>query len=198
MKQGEAYQITITALASLMSTTNTSPSSPTMSPSPTTPLVWSEDSSDPQTVVPSEYHDFLDVFDKEVADKLPARRKYDHEIPIDEGKEIPHTKIFPLSTDELATLRDSIDNNLKHQFIVPSTSPVGTPILFVKKKDGSLRLCVNYHSLNSVTIKNKYALPLVGEALNRLSKAKYYTQLDLRNGYHVHIAARIVGKCLSH
>ena len=63
-------------------------------------------------------------------------------------------------------------------------SPVGSQILFIKKKDGSLRLCIDYRPLNSVTVKNRFAIPLIGETLDRLSKAKYFTSLDLRNGYH--------------
>ena len=69
-------------------------------------------------------------------------------------------------------------------WIQPSTSPAGAPIIFVPKKDGSLWLCINYHRLNSITAKNCYPLPLVSEILDRLSSAKIYTKLDLRDAYH--------------
>jgi hypothetical protein len=86
-------------------------------------------------------------------------------------------------TSELDTLSKYIEENLKSGFICKSTSPVGSLILFVKK-DGSLHLCVDYRAHNSVTMKNKYTLPLVTDTLDRLSNAKYFTKIDLRNGYH--------------
>ncbi len=71
-----------------------------------------------------------------------------------------------------------------NDFIRPSKSPSGAPILFDKKSDGSLRLCVDYRSLNNLTIKNRYLLPLVGETLDRLGWARRFTQIDLTNTYH--------------
>lgn len=94
--------------------------------------------------LPPQYHDYADVFDKAKADSLPERRACDHQIPIEEGKTIPPSKIFPLSATELDALRNYLEENLKRGFIRPSTSPVGSMILFVKKKDGLLRLCVDY------------------------------------------------------
>ncbi|GAA5907915.1 hypothetical protein JCM5296_006131 [Sporobolomyces johnsonii] len=92
--------------------------------------------------------------------------------------------VFSKATVELEVLADYIQKNLRSGFIRPSTSPIGAPILFIKKKDGTLRLCVDYRKLNSVTRKNRYPLPLIDETLNRLSGAAYFTKLDLRNGYH--------------
>ncbi|GAA5874668.1 hypothetical protein JCM1840_007442 [Sporobolomyces johnsonii] len=134
--------------------------------------------------VPHKYHDWLDVFSKHSADSLPDHRPYDLKIDIEDGKEIPSSRIYPLSAAELEVLADYIDTHLRSGFIRPSTSPVGAPILFIKKKDGSLRLCVDYRNLNSVTRKNRYPLPLIDETLDRLSGAQYFTKLDLRNGYH--------------
>ena len=85
---------------------------------------------------------------------------------------------------ELEELRDYLGKNLSRGWIRESDSPVGAPILFVKKKDGSLRLCVDYRGLNAVTKKDRYPLPLIGEALDRLSTAKYYTKLDIKDTYH--------------
>ena len=82
-------------------------------------------------------------------------------------------------------LREYIDDNLSKGFIRQSTSPAGAPILFVKKKDGSLRLCVDYRGLNRVTVKNRYLLPLISEALDRLVGAKVYTKLDIRSAYNL-------------
>ena len=76
---------------------------------------------------------------------------------------------------EPETLKTYIEANLASGFIKPSESPAGAPILFVQKKDDSLRLCVDYRGLNNLTIKNRYPLPLIGELLNRLCRAKLFT-----------------------
>ena len=70
------------------------------------------------------------------------------------------------------------------RWIRPSKSPAGAPILLVPKADGSMRLFVDYRALNRITVKNRYPIPLVSEMLNRFSKAKVFTKLDLRNEYH--------------
>ena len=85
---------------------------------------------------------------------------------------------------ELETLKTYVKANLANSFIKPSKSPVGAPILFVRKKDSSLRLCVDYRGLNNLTIKNYYPLPLISESLDCLGCAKRFTQLDLTNVYH--------------
>lgn len=73
---------------------------------------------------------------------------------------------------------------------MPSKVPYGAPVLFQRKQDGSLRLCVDYRALNKVTVKNKYPVPLVADLFDRLAKASYFTKLDLRSGYYkVRIAA---------
>jgi hypothetical protein len=81
-------------------------------------------------------------------------------------------------------LREYLQDSLRNGWIRESTSPAGAPILFTPKKDGELRLCVDYRALNKLTIKNRYPLPLIGEILDRLVGAKVFTKLDLRNAYH--------------
>ncbi len=85
---------------------------------------------------------------------------------------------------ELETLRTYIEAHLKTGFIRPSKSPSGAPIFFDKKPDGSLCFCVDYRGLNNLTIKNWYPLPLIGKSLDRLFRAKRFTQLDLTSAYH--------------
>ena len=136
-------------------------------------------------MVPADYHTYLDVFSKERADTLPPHRPFDHTIPIEEGKTPPFGPIYSLSETELKALKDYLEENLKKGFIQPSESPAAAPILFVKKKDGSLRLCVDYRGLNKITIKNRYPLPLIAELLDRLRQAKYYTKIDLRGAYNL-------------
>ncbi len=96
----------------------------------------------------------------------------------------PYGPIYSLGPVELETLKSYIENNLANGFIWPSKFSAGALILFNKKPDGSLRLCVNYWGLNNLTIKNRYLLPLVGELLDRLGQAWRFTQLDLTNAYH--------------
>jgi len=88
-----------------------------------------------------------------------------------------------MSRTELQTLKEWLEENLSKGFIRASSSPTASPILFVKKTDGSLRLCVIYRGLNAGTIKNRYPLPLLQETLMRLSNAKYFTTLDIRGAY---------------
>ena len=80
-------------------------------------------------------------------------------------------------------------------YVQESKSPYGAPVLFVKKKDGSMRMCIDYRALNKITIKNKYPLPRIDELLDRLLGAKYYSKIDLRSGYwQVRIADQDVHK----
>ena len=69
-------------------------------------------------------------------------------------------------------------------FIRPNTSPWGTPVLFVKRKDGTLRLCIDYRELNKVPVKNKYPLPRIDDLFDQLQGAQYFSKIDLRSGYH--------------
>ena len=129
--------------------------------------------------IPRAYRDLAEVFSEARADELPPHRAQDHAIET-EGGEPPFGPLYNLSCAELATLRDYIKTNLEKGFIQPSTSSAGAPVLFVKKKDGSLRLCVDYRALNKLTKKNRHPLPLVSEALDRLAGAAQYTKLDVR------------------
>jgi hypothetical protein len=95
---------------------------------------------------------------------------------------LPRPQPLPLSLPRPQPLPLSLP---RPRFIRASSSPSGAPILFVKKGDGSLRLCVDYRGLNEGTIKNRYPLPLLQETLMRLSKARYFTKLDVRNAYNL-------------
>ena len=132
-----------------------------------------------------EYSDFTDVFSKEKDLVLLERTKFnEHTIDLEDGKQPPYGPIYSLGPVELETLKTYIETHLKTGFIRPSKSPAGAPILFDKKPDGSLRLCVDYRGLNNLTIKNRYPLPLIGESLDRLGWAKRFIQLDLTSAYH--------------
>jgi len=89
-----------------------------------------------------------------------------------------------MSASELGELKKQLEELLEKQFIRPSVSPWGAPVLFEKKKDGSMRLCVDYRQLNKVTIKNQYPLLRIDDLMNQLVGAKVFSKIDLRSGYH--------------
>jgi hypothetical protein len=89
-----------------------------------------------------------------------------------------------MAAPELAKLKKQLRELQRSGFIRPSSSPWGAPVLFVEKKDKSLRMCVDYRSLNEVTMKNKYPLPIIDDLLDQLKGAKYFSKVDLRSGYH--------------
>ena len=93
-------------------------------------------------------------------------------------------RAYRMAPKELSELKTQLQELLEKGFIQPSSSPWGCPALFVKKKDQTLRLCVDYHPLNEVTIKNKYPLPRNDLLFDQLARAKAFSKIDLRSGYH--------------
>ena len=116
---------------------------------------------------------------------LPKHQAWDHVIPIEEGKSPPFGPIYQMSEKELKVLKEYIDDNKAKGYIRPSTSSAGSLVLFVPKKDGSLQLCVDYRALNNITIKDRYALPLINELHDRFQGARIFTKLDLRGAYNL-------------
>ncbi len=128
------------------------------------------------TEVPSEYADFTDVFSPKLAAELLEHNGInDHAIELVDDQKPPYGSIYSLGPVELETLKAYIENNLDSGFIRPSKFPAEAPILFDKKPNGSLKLCVDYQGLNNPTIKNWYPLPLVGESLDWLGQARHFT-----------------------
>jgi hypothetical protein len=91
---------------------------------------------------------------------------------------------YSMAATELAELKKQLKELEQKGYIKPSSSPWGALILFVKKKDGSMRLCVDYRALNEVTVKNKYPLPRIDDLFDQLKGAKYFSKIDLRSGYY--------------
>ena len=135
-------------------------------------------------MVPPEYHDFFDVFSREEAKLMPPHRPYDHTIDLKNDQVLPHSHIYPLSGTELGILQEFLDDMLGKGFFRASSSPGGAPVLFAKKKDGTLQLCVDFRNLNKITRKNRYPIPLVSNLIDQLGLAKIYTMFDLRAGYY--------------
>jgi hypothetical protein len=127
--------------------------------------------------------EFSDVFLDGLPLGKPPERKVVHEIPMQPNATPQYRGIFRLSQMELQELRKQLSELLRDGKISPSTSPYGAPVLFVKKKDGSLRMCIDYRVLNSRTVKNRYALPRIDELLDQLFGARRFTKIDLMSGY---------------
>ena len=126
---------------------------------------------------------FQDVFPYELPD-LPPHREFDFSIEVYLGTDpisISPYRMPPLKSKELKT---QLDELLGKGFIRSSMSPWGAPVLFVKKKDDTLRLRIDYRKLNRVTVKNKYPLPRINDLFDQLKGAKYFSKINLRTGYH--------------
>jgi len=143
-----------------------------------------ETSKTSKNPVPPEYHEFIEVFTEKEATAPPPHCTQDHHIPLEEGKMPLYEPLRPLNEEKMKALKEYLDVNEKRGWIRSSTSLAGAPIHFVKKKDGGLRLCVDYRQLNEITIKDRTPLPVIGESLDQLSSATIYTTLDIRDAYY--------------
>ncbi len=145
---------------------------------------WRKEERSAEDMVPETYHPYKEVFSKEAFRELPPQKPWDHAIDLLPKADLPRSRTFPLSQNEQKELDEFLRENLANGRIQPSKSPMGAPVFFVKKKDGSLRLVQDYRKLNEITVKNSYPLPLVSDVLNRLRGSKYFSVLDLRWGFN--------------
>jgi hypothetical protein len=127
--------------------------------------------------------EYPDVFPDEMPG-MPPDRDVDFVIELQPGTAPISKRPYHMPPKELVELKNQLQELLDKGYIRPSSSPWGCPALFVKKKDGSLRLCVDYKPLNAVTIKNKYPLPRIDVLFNQLAGAKVFSKIDLHSGYH--------------
>ena len=146
--------------------------------------------ADPREKLPPYLHTEYKTFTQEEADKLPPLRgtKVDHAIEVEEvnGKsaEIPWGPLYTMSREELLVLRKELTSYLDRGFIRVSRSSAAAPVLFAKKPNGGLRFCVDYRALNAITKKDRYPLPLIQETLSQISKAKWFTKVDVIQAFH--------------
>jgi hypothetical protein len=115
---------------------------------------------------------------------LPPKRGIQHEIQLQQDCPLPNIGMYRMSVMENTEIKKQIQELLDKGVIVPSSSPCGSPIVLVPKKDGTWRMCVDFKALNKITVKNRYPLPRIDDLLDQLKDAKYFTKLDLRSGYH--------------
>ncbi|GBG80198.1 hypothetical protein CBR_g30564 [Chara braunii] len=137
-------------------------------------------SSDPRVV--RLLDEFADIF--ETPTGVVPDRPISHEIILEAGVVPPKGCIYRMSEEELEVLRAQLDDLLAKGWIRPSSSLYGAPVLFVRKKNKDLRLCIDYRKLNAQTVKNAGPLPRIDDLLERLGGAKYFSKLDLKSGYH--------------
>ncbi len=145
---------------------------------------------DPREKLPAQYHHYLALFSRLLAERLPPPRPgIDHKITLEKtsnGKdpEVPWGPLYNMSRGELLVLRKTLTELLDKNFIRASSSPAAAPVLFAKKPGGGLRFCVDYRALNALTQKDRYPIPLIKETLNSLSNAKWFTKLDIIAAFH--------------
>ena len=126
----------------------------------------------------SKYSDYANIFSEQKARALPKHGQQDLGIEIIPGATAPFSPFYNFLAPELETLWGYLSNNLAKGYICCSTSPAKAFILFAKKKNGSLRFCVNHRGPNCVTTKKCYPLPLIGKTLDLLSSARIYSKID--------------------
>ena len=128
--------------------------------------------------------EFSDVFCKELPKTIEYKGEIKHVIDVVADSKPTYSRAYRLSIDEREELEKQIEELISAGRIYPTTSPYGAPVLFVKKKDGSKRLCCDFRRLNAVTIKSRFPLPLIEDLFDHLHGAKWFTSLDLISGYH--------------
>lgn len=144
--------------------------------------------TDPRTVVPKEYHDYLYVFSKAASDKLPGSRPTtDFKIELLPGikpEDLGYTHLRRASEAELAEVKRYVREGLDKGFLEVSKSGMASPILLVRKPGGGVRFCVDFRKLNNMTRKDRYPIPLLDETIGQIKGAKYLTRLDIRQAFH--------------
>ncbi|MBW0576535.1 hypothetical protein O181_116250 [Austropuccinia psidii MF-1] len=135
-------------------------------------------------IVPSAYHQYLDLFSKVKAERLPPHHTRDHHIEL-EGFLPPAGLIYSLSIQDSDTLRAYISENVEKGFIHEISSSTGPPVLFVKTKDGGLHLCVDYCKLNAATRKNKYPVPPMNKLLTVFNSSSIFSKIYFHGAYNL-------------
>jgi hypothetical protein len=125
----------------------------------------------------------LDIFPEELLG-MPPDHEIEFVIKLVSGTAPISKRPYRMAANQLAELNEQFQELLDNGYVRPSASPWGAPVIFVPKKDGTQRMCVDYHSLNEVTIKNKYPLPRIDDLFDQLKGACVFSKIDLGSGYH--------------
>ena len=143
--------------------------------------------TDPKTVVPTKYHDLINMFTRDISDTLRPYGKYDHKIELLKGKDLGdlgHSALRGMSVPQLEFVKKFLEEHLKKGFIEASSAPCSSPILLAKKPSRGIQFCVDYQKLNSLTKKDAYPLLLIAETMAKLKKAIVFTKIDIRQAFH--------------
>ena len=127
--------------------------------------------------------EFSDVFPEDLPG-IPPDREIDFQIELAPRIEPISKAPYRMAPSELKELKVQMEELMSKGFVRPSTSPWGVPVMFVKKTDGSLRLCIDYRELNKVTIRNQYPLPRINDLFDQLQGARVFLKINMRSGYH--------------
>ncbi|KAB5587753.1 Retrotransposable element Tf2 [Ceratobasidium theobromae] len=146
---------------------------------------WPEDQIAAVNGLPEDFWEFEDIFSEDVTTELPPHREWDLAIDLEENAKPKHGPIYSTGPKEDEEMKTTIERQLKAGHIRPSKSPMASPVLFVRKKNGKLHMVVDYHKLNAMTIKNRYPLPLTNDLIEKLRGAVWFTKLDLKTGYNL-------------
>ncbi|GJU65174.1 putative reverse transcriptase domain-containing protein [Tanacetum coccineum] len=127
--------------------------------------------------------DFPEVFPEDLPG-LPPTRQVEFQIDLVPGAAPVARAPYRLAPSEMKELFGQLKELSDKGFIRPSSSPWGAPVLFIEKKDGSFRMCIDYRELNKLTVKNRYPLPKMNDLLDQLQGSNIYSKIDLRSGHH--------------
>jgi len=143
-----------------------------------------QDLKDIKAKLPSEYHEFLDVFDRAQSDKLPSHRFYDHKIELTSDSTFSRCRTYRMSPAKLLKIKEYLNENLSKGFITSSQTLYSSPVLFALKANEDLRFCVNYRKLNAISKRNRYSLPLIDEIIGKIVGCKHLTRLNIISAFN--------------
>lgn len=135
--------------------------------------------------LPGEFSEFASVFSEELANRLPAHSEFDHEIVLTADAAPKHGPVYKTSEPQAEYLHNYIEEHMAKGWIRMLKSSWSSPVLFAAKKDGTLRMCIDYRYVNKCTVKVRYPLPRIDQIIDRLYAARYFSKIDLRNAYNL-------------
>ena len=141
--------------------------------------------TNPKTIIPKEYHKFLDVFSKKALDTLSLHSKYNQQISLlEKYKDHSNSPFSKMSKPKLQFMKKFLDEHLKKGFIKTSSAPCSLQIMLAAKPGGGIRFCIDYKRLNKLTKENAYLIPLIEETLAQLKNVKVFTKIDICQAFH--------------
>ena len=143
-----------------------------------------EDHRKIKKIVPKKFLKWRKVFGKVEFKRMPTRKIWDHAIDLKETFEPQKGKIYSLFKNEKEEVQNFMEDQLRKEYIRPLKSPQTSLVFFIGKKDGSKQMVIDYHNLNSQTVKNNYLLPLITELINNMGSKRVFTKMDLRWGFN--------------